>query len=396
MAYLRTVKDGLFYVGASNRRNPYFENVYPIENGASFNSYLFTDEKTALIDTADESVSETFFANVSAALGGRALDYLVVQHMEPDHASNIGRILTLYPNVRVVCNDKVRTMIGNFFGTIAAERFLIIKEGDELSIGKHVLCFLFAPMVHWPEVTMTYEKTEKILFSADAFGTFGALSGSLFADELPYEAEWLAEARRYYTNIVGKYGVQVQAVLKKAAAFSIETVCPLHGPIWRKNFAFLLEKYNRWSTYTPEESGVLIVYGSVYGNTERAARLLADRLGERCVATRLYDVARTDVSYLVAEAFRFDRIVLAASTYNAGIFSPMEYFIAELKKHGLAGRKFGIIENGSWAPVAGRLMTAAVSELKNTEILGETVTILSAVKPETEEKLFALADALTR
>lgn len=396
MPCLHAVKDGLFYVGASNRRNPYFENVYPIENGASFNSYLFADEKTALIDTADESVTEPFFANVSAALNGRALDYLIVQHMEPDHAANIARILALYPEATVVCNDKVRKMIGNFFGEIGEERFFMIREGDALPLGKHVLRFLFAPMVHWPEVTMTYEETEGILFSADAFGTFGALSGSIFADEVPYETEWLAEARRYYTNIVGKYGAQVQAVLKKAAALPIRTVCPLHGPVWRKDFSFLLEKYNRWSTYTPEEAGVLIVYGSVYGNTERAARTLADCLSERGVATRLYDVSRTDVSYLVAEAFRFDRIVLAASTYNGGIFSPMEYFIAELKKHGLAGRKFGIVENGSWAPMAGKLMAAMVSELKNAEIAGDTVTILSAVKPETEEKLSALADALAR
>ena len=391
MSFLPAVNEGLLYVGASDRRNPYFENVYPIGRGASFNSYLYLDEKTALLDTADASVTEAFFSNVSSGLGGRNLDYLIVQHMEPDHAANIARVMAEYPACTVVCNDKVRKMISNFFGAQEESRFHIVKEGDKLPLGKRTLSFLFAPMVHWPEVMMTFEEREGVLFSADAFGTVGALSGNLFADEVNFAEEWLAEARRYYTNIVGKYGVQVQAVLKKAANLPIRTICPLHGPVWRKDLAFILEKYNRWSTYQPEEKGALVVYGSVYGNTERAAKLLAEMLGERGVPVRLYDVSRTDVSYLVAEAFRFDRIVLASSTYNGGIFSPMEYFITELKKHNLSGRKFALIENGSWAPVAGKLMAAMVAELKQTEIVGETVTMLSAVKPETEAALAALA-----
>ncbi len=394
MSFLPAVNEGLLYVGASDRRNPYFENVYPIGRGASFNSYLYLDEKTALLDTADASVTEAFFSNVSAGLGGRNLDYLIVQHMEPDHAANIARVMAEYPACTVVCNDKVRKMISNFFGAQEESRFHIVKEGDKLPLGKRTLSFLFAPMVHWPEVMMTFEEREGVLFSADAFGTFGALSGNLFADEVNFAEEWLSEARRYYTNIVGKYGVQVQAVLKKAANLPIRTICPLHGPVWRKDLGFILEKYNRWSTYQPEEKGALVVYGSVYGNTERAAKLLAEMLGERGVPVRLYDVSRTDVSYLVAEAFRFDRIVLASSTYNGGIFSPMEYFITELKKHNLSGRKFALIENGSWAPVAGKLMAAMVAELKQTEIVGETVTMLSAVKPETEAALAALARIL--
>ena len=394
MSFLPAVNEGLLYVGASDRRNPYFENVYPIGRGASFNSYLYLDEKTALLDTADASVTEVFFSNVSAGLGGRNLDYLIVQHMEPDHAANIARVMAEYPACTVVCNDKVRKMISNFFGAQEESRFHIVKEGDKLPLGKRTLTFLFAPMVHWPEVMMTFEEREGVLFSADAFGTFGALSGNLFADEVNFAEEWLAEARRYYTNIVGTYGVQVQAVLKKAANLPIRTICPLHGPVWRKDLGFILEKYNRWSTYQPEEKGALVVYGSVYGNTERAAKLLAEMLGERGVPVRLYDVSRTDVSYLVAEAFRFDRIVLASSTYNGGIFSPMEYFITELKKHNLSGRKFALIENGSWAPVAGKLMAAMVAELKQTEIVGETVTMLSAVKPETEAALAALARIL--
>ncbi len=394
MSFLPAVNEGLLYVGASDRRNPYFENVYPIGRGASFNSYLYLDEKTALLDTADASVTEAFFSNVSAGLGGRNLDYLIVQHMEPDHAANIARVMAEYPACTVICNDKVRKMISNFFGAQEESRFHIVKEGDKLPLGKRTLSFLFAPMVHWPEVMMTFEECEGVLFSADAFGTFGALSGNLFADEVNFAEEWLAEARRYYTNIVGKYGVQVQAVLKKAADLPIRTICPLHGPVWRKDLGFILEKYNRWSTYQPEEKGALVVYGSVYGNTERAAKLLAEMLGERGVPVRLYDVSRTDVSYLVAEAFRFDRIVLASSTYNGGIFSPMEYFITELKKHNLSGRKFALIENGSWAPVAGKLMAAMVAELKQNEIVGETVTMLSAVKPETEAALAALARIL--
>ena len=394
MSFLPAVNEGLLYVGASDRRNPYFENVYPIGRGASFNSYLYLDEKTALLDTADASVTEAFFSNVSAGLGGRNLDYLIVQHMEPDHAANIARVMAEYPACTVICNDKVRKMISNFFGAQEESRFHIVKEGDKLPLGKRTLSFLFAPMVHWPEVMMTFEECEGVLFSADAFGTFGALSGNLFADEVNFAEEWLAEARRYYTNIVGKYGVQVQAVLKKAADLPIRTICPLHGPVWRKDLGFILEKYNRWSTYQPEEKGALVVYGSVYGNTERAAKLLAEMLGERGVPVRLYDVSRTDVSYLVAEAFRFDRIVLASSTYNGGIFSPMEYFITELKKHNLSGRKFAPIENGSWAPVAGKLMAAMVAELKQNEIVGETVTMLSAVKPETEAALAALARIL--
>lgn len=394
MSFLPAVNEGLLYVGASDRRNPYFENVYPIGRGASFNSYLYLDEKTALMDTADASVTEAFFSNVSAGLDGRNLDYLIVQHMEPDHAANIARVMAEYPACTVICNDKVRKMISNFFGAQEESRFHIVKEGDKLPLGKRTLSFLFAPMVHWPEVMMTFEEREGVLFSADAFGTFGALSGNLFADEVNFAEEWLAEARRYYTNIVGKYGVQVQAVLKKAANLPIRTICPLHGPVWRKDLGFILEKYNRWSTYQPEEKGALVVYGSVYGNTERAAKLLAEMLGERNVPVRLYDVSRTDVSYLVAEAFRFDRIVLASSTYNGGIFSPMEYFITELKKHNLSGRKFALIENGSWAPVAGKLMAAMVAELKQTEIVGETVTMLSAVKPETEAALAALARIL--
>lgn len=390
----KKIASDLVWVGANDRRLAMFEGVYSVPAGVSYNSYLLTDEKTVLFDTVDKAVSRTFFENLEHELGGRPLDYVIVHHMEPDHSATLSELLLRHPETTVVCNDKTAVMIAQFFGKDAVKNMQLVKEGDVLSAGAHELTFYLAPMIHWPEVMMTYDKSAHTLFTADAFGVFGALNGAIFADEVDFDRDYLKEARRYYTNIVGKYGVQVQAVLKKAADLPIRTICPLHGPVWRKDLGFILEKYNRWSTYQPEEKGALVVYGSVYGNTERAAKLLAEMLGERGVPVRLYDVSRTDVSYLVAEAFRFDRIVLASSTYNGGIFSPMEYFITELKKHNLSGRKFALIENGSWAPVAGKLMAAMVAELKQNEIVGETVTMLSAVKPETEAALAALARIL--
>ena len=353
MSFLPAVNEGLLYVGASDRRNPYFENVYPIGRGASFNSYLYLDEKTALLDTADASVTEAFFSNVSAGLGGRNLDYLIVQHMEPDHAANIARVMAEYPACTVVCNDKVRKMISNFFGAQEESRFHIVKEGDKLPLGKRTLSFLFAPMVHWPEVMMSYDLTDKILFSADAFGTFGALNGRLFADETDFFAENVDEARRYYTNIVGKYGAQVQAVLKKAAALEISLVCPLHGFVWRRDFGRFLEKYLLWSSYTPEEKSVLLAYASVYGHTENAANILAAKLVERGVRVRMYDTSVTPASYILSNAFRCSHLVFAATTYNAGIFVTMENLLHDIANHNLQNRRIAVMENGSWAPTSG-------------------------------------------
>lgn len=375
----------ILYVGVNDHLVDLFEGQYDVPNGMAYNSYLICDDKIAVMDSVDAHFTDEWITKIAAALGERTPDYLVVQHMEPDHSGSVAAFAQAYPGTTIVASAQAFNMMKAYFGTDYADRRVVVKEGDTLPLGTHTLHFVTAPMVHWPEVIMTYDDADKVLFSADAFGKFGALD---------VEEPWLPEARRYFIGIVGKYGVQVQAVLKKAANLPIRTICPLHGPVWRKDLGFILEKYNRWSTYQPEEKGALVVYGSVYGNTERAAKLLAEMLGERGVPVRLYDVSRTDVSYLVAEAFRFDRIVLASSTYNGGIFSPMEYFITELKKHNLSGRKFALIENGSWAPVAGKLMAAMVAELKQTEIVGETVTMLSAVKPETEAALAALARIL--
>ena len=384
---MKKISEAILGVGVDDTTIDLFESQYPVPTGVSYNSYVILDEKTTILDTVDARATEPWLENLAEALGDCKPAYLVVSHMEPDHGANVAKLAALYPEMQVVGNAKTFQYMEQFFGAdaIAPERRVVVKDGESLSLGAHTLTFVFAPMVHWPEVMVSYESSEKVLFSADGFGRFGAVA------KFDENADWASEARRYYLNIVGKYGPQVQALLKKAAALDIKTICPLHGPVWRKDLAFILEKYNRWSTYQPEEKGALVVYGSVYGNTERAAKLLAEMLGERGVPVRLYDVSRTDVSYLVAEAFRFDRIVLASSTYNGGIFSPMEYFITELKKHNLSGRKFALIENGSWAPVAGKLMAAMVAELKQTEIVGETVTMLSAVKPETEAALAALA-----
>ena len=316
---IRMVNDDLVYLGVSDRRLELFENVYPIPRGISYNSYLLLDEQTVLFDTVDRSVNGQFFENLAYALNGRKLDYFVVQHMEPDHCSAISEVLQRYPEAKILCSEAAAKMITQFFSLDITSRGYIVTEGMELSAGKHKLVFLMAPMVHWPEVMMTYDATDGTLFSADAFGTFGALNGNLFADEVNFEAEWLADARRYYTNIVGKYGQQVQDVLAKAATVQINTICPLHGPVWRDNLPWIIEKYDKWSSYTPEDQGaVMVVYGSVYGGTENAANILAGKLSEGGVRNvAVYDVSKTHVSELIAEAFRCSHIVFASITYNS-------------------------------------------------------------------------------
>ena len=316
---IRMVNDDLVYLGVSDRRLELFENVYPSPRGISYNSYLLLDEQTVLFDTVDRSVNGQFFENLAYALHGRKLDYFVVQHMEPDHCSAISEVLQRYPEAKILCSEAAAKMITQFFSLDITSRGYIVTEGMELSAGKHKLVFLMAPMVHWPEVMMTYDATDGTLFSADAFGTFGALNGNLFADEVNFETEWLADARRYYTNIVGKYGQQVQDVLAKAATVQINTICPLHGPVWRDNLPWIIEKYDKWSSYTPEDQGaVMVVYGSVYGGTENAANILAGKLSEGGVRNvAVYDVSKTHVSELIAEAFRCSHIVFASITYNS-------------------------------------------------------------------------------
>lgn len=385
------IEKDLYYVGGSDRRIPLFESAYPVPRGVSYNSYLLLDEKTALFDTVDKSVSEEFFENVEQALGGRSLDYLVIHHMEPDHSASFVGIVSRYPNVKVVVNQKIALMLKNYFSCVLPE-LVVVKDGDALSFGKHTHRFVFAPMVHWPEVMLSFDETTGTLFSADAFGTFGALSGSIFADEVNFEKEFLDDARRYYLNIVGKFGVQVQNVLKKAAALPVKAVCPLHGPIWRKDISRFLNKYDIWSKYEPEEKGVAVFYASIYGHTGNAAEILSTALAENGVANvKTYDTSYTHYSELLSEAFRYSQVVFASPTYNNGIFVSMEQFLNELVSHNYQNRAYSLIENGSWAPQANKLMREKLSSLKGMREIGEGVTILSSVKEDTREKLIGLA-----
>ena len=390
----RKVTNDLTWVGADDRRLACFEGVYGVPDGVSYNSYLLIDNKTVLFDTVDKAVSRTFFENVAHALGGRKLDYLVISHMEPDHAATIDELVLRYPDITIVCNSKIQTMLGQFFRLSDKLKYLVVKEGDTLSTGKHNFTFVMAPMVHWPEVMMTYDLTDKILFSADAFGTFGALNGNLFNDEVDFFTDYLDEARRYYTNIVGKYGAQVQAVLKKAAALELNYVCPLHGFVWRSHFGDFLEKYLKWSSYTPEENGVMIAYASVYGHTENTVNILACKLAERGIKTKVYDTSVTPSSYILSDAFKYSHMVLASTTYNAGIFVTMENLVHDIANHNLQNRKVAILENGSWAAASGGLMKNALSGLKGTQFIGETVSLKSDITDSQLAELDALADAI--
>lgn len=389
------ISDGFYYIGGSDRRIHLFENVYPLTNGVSYNSYIYLDEKTCVLDTVDHSVSDVFYENIEHLLNGRPLDYLIVNHMEPDHAANIGELCRRYPEAKVVVNALSRKFLLNFFPNFKNE-IVIVKEGDKLSIGKHTFTFVMAPMVHWPEVMMTYEVSEKVLFSADAFGTFGALSGNIFADAMNFDRLYLDEARRYYTNIVGKYGDQVLAVLKKAAGIEIKTICPLHGPIYRGNLNYIINPYLSWASYTPEDKdGVMIVYSSVYGGTANCCDVLASKLAEKGVKNLvMYDVSKTDSSYLIAESFRVKTIVLAATTYNAGVFVKMEDFLHDLANHKIRNRTFAIIENGSWAPNAKASMKSIIGNLEGATFLEPSLTINSTLKDSQLSGLEAIAEAV--
>ena len=396
MYCVRKVSDDLWWVGGNDRRLAMFEGVYSVPAGVSYNSYLLMDDFTVLFDTVDPAVSKVFFENLEHVLNGRELNFLVVQHMEPDHSGTIDELLLRHPETVIVCGERVRAMLRQFRTAEVSNAFYIVKEGSVFHTGHHDLTFLAAPMVHWPEVMVTYDITTKTLFSADAFGTFGAINGALFADEVDFMRDYLDEARRYYCNIVGKYGTQVQALLKKASTVEIERICPLHGFVWRKNIGDFLEKYQKWSTYTPEESGVMIAYASVYGNTANAAELLSVRLRERGVRTVMFDVSVTPASEIIAAAFRWSHLVFASTTYNAGIFISMEELLRDLVAHNLQNRTVALIENGSWAPTAGGLMRKLLEGLKNVTVLNDTLTIRSALQPEQMQSLDALAEALCR
>ena len=394
MQCTRKVTDSIYWVGGSERRLQLFENLFPLERGISYNSYLIMDEKVALMDTVDASIREQFLENIYHVLDGKEIDYLVVHHMEPDHCANIEELVRRFPNMKIVANSKIVALIHQFYQHLDIEnKVILVNEGDTLSLGKHELSFVMAPMVHWPEVMVSYEKAEGILFSADAFGTFGAFNGHIFNDEINFDRDWLDDARRYYTNIVGKFGMQVQMLLKKASALDIKMICPLHGPIWRNDISYLLDKYNTWSSYDPEDKGVLIVYGSIYGNTENVANALAYRLADKGVTKiAVYDVSKTDVSTLVSESFRYSHIVMASSTYNMGIFPKMEAYINDIKALALQNRTVAIIENGSWALASGRLMKTKLGEMKNMTILENTLSIKSTLQDAQVDALDTLAD----
>lgn len=390
----REVADGLYWIGANDRRLSLFEGVYEVPRGMSYNSYLLLDEKTVLFDTVDKAVSEVFFENLEHLLGERTLDYVIVHHMEPDHSATLAQLLLRYPQVRILCSDKAGVMMKQFFECEIDSRLQAVKEGDTFTSGAHSFTFLAAPMVHWPEVLFTYDTSAKILFSADAFGTFGSLNGAIFADEVDFEREYLDEARRYYTNIVGKYGAQVTNVLKKAAGVEISMICPLHGLVWRENIGWYVEKYTRWASYTPEEKGVVIAYASIYGHTANAADILACELRSRGVKTEVYDVSVTPASHIVAASFRFSHLVFASATYNAGIFVKMDDLLRDLAAHNLSGRTVALIENGSWALCSAKQMRAILEGCRNMTVLEGQVTIKSAVKRQQREELAALAKEL--
>ena len=395
MYCVKTIKEDLFWVGGTDRRLALFENAFPIPRGVSYNSYVLMDEKTVLFDTVDRAISQQFFENLEAVLNGRSLDYVVVDHMEPDHCATLGELVARYPDMQVVCNAKTVSVIKQFYNFDIDAKAVVVKEKDTLTTGKHTLTFVMAPMVHWPEVMVTYDMTDKILFSADAFGTFGAMNGNLFADEVNFERDWLDDARRYYTNIVGKFGPSVQTLLKKASALEIEMLCPLHGPVWRENIGWYVDKYLTWSSYAPEEKAVMIAYGSIYGNTETAANILACRLADLGVKNiAMYDVSSTHPSYLISEAFRCSHMVLASVTYNGGLFSYMEHFLSDLKAHGLQNRTVALIENGSWGILSGKIMGEALAGMKNMNVLEGTVSIKSSLKDGQEASLEALAKAV--
>ena len=464
MYNIRKVTDDITWIGASDRRLALFENIFPISRGVSYNSYILLDEQTVLFDTVDASVAGQFFENLEAVLEGRTLDYLIVNHMEPDHCAMIGDIVRRYPDVKIVGNTKTFGMMNQFFGTDFAERSIVVKEGDTLSAGKHTLhfvmapmvhwpeamvtyddvdkvlfsadgfgsfgalngnifadevdfdpravivkegdtlstgkhnlTFVMAPMVHWPEVMVTYDTTDKILFSADAFGTFGAMNGNLFADEVNFERDWLDDARRYYTNIVGKYGASVQTLLKKAAGLDIAMICPLHGPVWRENLPYILEKYQKWSTYEAEDQAVVIMYASMYGNTASAADALAGALAVRSVKKiAVYDVSNTHISELISEIFRASHLVFAVPTYNAGIYPVMENLLSDMKALAVQKKTVAVMENGTWAPTAAKQVKEKLGEMKDMTILDAGLTIKSAMHAGQKAELDALADEIVK
>ena len=398
MYCVRKVTDDIYWVGANEHRLHLFENIHPIPRGVSYNAYLLLDKKTALFDTVDWAACRQLLENLDHLLNGRPLDYLVINHMEPDHGASIEEVLLRYPDVTIISTEKSFMLMRQFGFAVDSHPLMEVKEGDSISFGKHTVQFIAAPMVHWPEVMVSFDSTDGVLFSADAFGSFGALDGKLFADEGNFDRDWSDDARRYLSNIVGKYGPHIQLLLKKAAGIldQIHYICPLHGPVWRKDLGYFIDKYDKWSRYEPEEKGVMIAYASMYGNTEAAAQALASRLCERgCTNVWMYDVSNTHISQLISESFRLSHIVLASVTYNLGIYPVMHNYLMDMKALNLQNRTFALIENGSWACKSGDLMQKFINEeLKNMTVLNERLSLASSLLPDKAAELDMLADAI--
>jgi len=394
MHCVQEIAPGVFWVGGSDRRLELFENMFPLPNGVAYNSYLIMDEKTALVDTVDRSISNQYLQNITHVLGGRPLDYLIVNHMEPDHCANIEEIARRYPDVKIVGNKKTFQLMEQFYEMDLKPNYLEVKEGEELSLGQKTLRFIMAPMVHWPEVMVTYEVSQGILFAADAFGSFGAFSGNIFADEV--DDIHIDEARRYYANIVGRYGPQVQALLKKAQGLDLKMICSLHGYIWRgEMIPYIVDLYDKWSRYEPEKTGVVFVYASMYGNTENAIQVLANKLAQRGIRDmQMYDVSKTHASYIISELWKYSHAVFAAPTYNMHLYFNMDALLKDISVLGLKNRKVALLGNFSWAGKAAASMKEYITSLQNMELISEPFDIRSALKSEREQELDALADAI--
>ena len=395
MYNVRKVTEDLYWIGGDDHRLHLFENIHPIPRGVSYNSYLLLDKKTVLFDTVDWSIGRQFLENLEHVLDGRPLDYMVINHMEPDHAAMIEEVMLRYPKVKVISSEKAFYFMNQFGFHIDSSKTEVVKEGDKKSFGKHEILFVAAPMVHWPEAMVSFDTTNGVLFSADAFGSFGALDGKLFNDEVNFDRDWIDDARRYYTNIVGKYGPHVQALLKKAAGIDIKIVCPLHGPVWRSDLGYFIDKYDKWSRYEPEEKGVMIVYASMYGNTENAASVLASKLVEKGMNNVvMYDVSKTHISQLISETFKYSNVVLASVTYNLGIYPLMHNYLMDMKALNVQNRTFAILENGSWACESGRLMREFLENMRNMTVLDEKVTLTSSMTTEQINEMDTLVDSI--
>ncbi len=395
MYNVRKISEDLLYLGCSDRRLSLFESAYPIPNGISYNSYLLLDKKTVLFDTVDKTCSMQFFENLSAGLSGRTLDYIIIHHMEPDHCALLENVILKYPDIKIVCTSKTVSLIKQFFNVDIDTHVIIVKDGDSLNTGHHEFMFYTAPMVHWPEVLVSYEKMTKSLFSADAFGSFGAIDGNLFDDGIDFNCDYLNEARRYYTNIVGKYGPQVQMLLKKLNNLEINTIYPLHGLFIRNNINEFVSKYDKWSRYEPEFDSVLIAYSSVYGGTENVVNILAGILADKGInGIKMYDVSQTNHSYIISDAFKYSHIVFATTTYNNGIFESMENLLHNIVAHNLQNRKIVLVQNGSWAPACGGQMHALLEKLPNTKFIDESFCIKSTLKEEQLDDLERIADKI--